>query len=147
MQRNKNPLTARLAGCKMIPDCAVHKKTNSSMPTHPKREVPIMSEQQTPFNPFANFDLGKFDLGQFDVSKMLGNLQVPGFDINALMATQRKNLEALNTANKKAMESMQAIAKRQSGDFSAGHGRSVYLCKPNHQRDFTPGNDRETGWS
>jgi phasin family protein len=73
-----------------------------------------MSEQSNPFNPFANFDLGKFDLGQFDISKMLGNLQVPGFDVNVLMTTQRKNLEALNAANKKAVESMQAIAKRQA---------------------------------
>ncbi|MEE4379111.1 MAG: hypothetical protein V2J55_16595, partial [Candidatus Competibacteraceae bacterium] len=73
-----------------------------------------MSEQNNPFNPFANFDLGKFDLGQFDISKMMGNLQVPGFDVNALMATQRKNLEALNAANKKAVESIQAIAKRQA---------------------------------
>ena len=61
------------------------------------------------FNPFANFDLS-----QFDVTKMLGNLKIPGFDISALMAAQSKNLEALTAANKITLEGMQSIAKRQA---------------------------------
>ncbi len=61
------------------------------------------------FNPFANFDLGKFD-----VTKMFGDLKLPGFDMTALMTAQRKNLEALMAANRVALEGMQAIAKRQA---------------------------------
>ena len=62
-----------------------------------------------PFNPFANFDLSKFD-----VTKMLGDLKIPGFDMSALLTAQSKNLEALTAANRVAIEGMQAIAKRQA---------------------------------
>jgi phasin family protein len=61
------------------------------------------------FNPFANFDLGKFD-----ITKMLGDLKIPGFDMSALLVAQRKNIEALTAANKVALEGMQTIAKRQA---------------------------------
>ena len=61
------------------------------------------------FNPFANFDLGKFD-----ITKMFGDLKIPGFDMTALMAAQSKNLEALMAANRVTLEGMQAIAKRQA---------------------------------
>ena len=62
-----------------------------------------------PFNPFANFDLSKFD-----VTQMLGDLKIPGFDMTALLAAQRKNLEVLTAANRVAIEGLQAIAKRQA---------------------------------
>lgn len=55
-------------------------------------------------NPFADFDF----------TKMMGDFKVPGVDVNSMMETQRKNLEALTEANKLAMEGMQAIAKRQA---------------------------------
>ena len=61
------------------------------------------------FNPFANFDLSKFD-----VTKMLGDLKIPGFDMSALLATQSKNMEALTAANRVTLEGMLAIAKRQT---------------------------------
>lgn len=61
-----------------------------------------------PFNPFANVDLSSFD-----VTKLLGDLKLPGVDVQTLMETQRKNIEAVVDANKLAVESMQAIAKRQ----------------------------------
>src|SRR5512138_3483085 len=61
------------------------------------------------FNPFANFDLSKFD-----ITKMLGDLKIPGFDMSALLAAQSKNMEALTAANKATLEGMLAIAKRQT---------------------------------
>ena len=61
-----------------------------------------------PFNPFANMDLSSFDF-----TKLLGDLKLPGVDVQTLMDTQRKNIEAVVEANKLAAESMQAIAKRQ----------------------------------
>ncbi len=60
-------------------------------------------------NPFANFDFSKFD-----PTKMLGDLKLPGVDMEAMMAAQRKNIEAVVSANKVAIEGMQAVAKRQA---------------------------------
>jgi phasin family protein len=66
-----------------------------------------MSETN-PFNPFENVDLGKFDF-----TKWLGELKLPGVDVQTLMENQRKNIEAVAEANKLAVESMKAVAKRQ----------------------------------
>lgn len=50
----------------------------------------------------------------FDVTKYMSELKVPGVDVDALVATQQKNLEAMTAANRLAFEGMQAIAKRQA---------------------------------
>ena len=52
--------------------------------------------------------------GQMDFSKMMQDFKVPGVDMESLMETQRKNVEALNQANRVAVEGMQALAQRQS---------------------------------
>lgn len=62
-----------------------------------------------PFNPFA-----AMDFSQFDLSKMLGDMKVPGFDMQAVMDAQRKNIEALTAANQAAVQGMQAVAQRQA---------------------------------
>ncbi len=62
-----------------------------------------------PFNPFANIDFSKFDF-----SKMMGDLKVPGFDMQAAMESQRKNIEALTAANQAAVQGLQAVAQRQA---------------------------------
>ena len=62
-----------------------------------------------PFFPFANIDFGSFDAG-----KMMSDLKLPGVDMQALLATQRKNIEALTAANQMVVQNMQAVAKRQS---------------------------------
>ena len=67
-----------------------------------------------PFNPFAAMDFSKFDLGKFDVTKMLGDVKIPGFDMQAIMDAQRKNIEALTAANQTAVQGMQAVAQRQA---------------------------------
>ena len=67
-----------------------------------------------PFNPFAAMDFSKFDLGKFDVTKMLGDVKIPGFDMQASMDAQRKNIEALTAANQTAVQGMQAVAQRQA---------------------------------
>lgn len=58
-------------------------------------------------NPFAEF-------ANFDVSKVLGDLKLPGVDVDAIVASQRKNIEALTEANKVALAGVQAVAKRQA---------------------------------
>lgn len=70
-----------------------------------------------PFNPFATMDFSKFDL-----SKMLGDMKVPGFDMQAAMDAQRKNIEALTAANQAAVQGMQAVAQRQAEILSQALG-------------------------
>ena len=63
-------------------------------------------------NPFKS--LTDFDFSKFDLRKMMGDLKVPGLDMEALVTTQRKNIEALTAANKATVEGLQAVAKRQA---------------------------------
>ena len=52
--------------------------------------------------------------GFFDVTKAFGDLRLPGLDVEAAVATQRKNLEALTKANQLAIEGARALAERQA---------------------------------
>lgn len=49
-----------------------------------------------------------------DVTKWMGEFKVPGVDVQAVVASQRKNLDALTQANKLALEGVQALFKRQA---------------------------------
>src|SRR6476660_3343154 len=62
--------------------------------------TPIMSEARPNF----------FD---FDVTKMMADFRFRPFDVEALMAYQRRNIEAISQANQLAVEGFQAVAKRQ----------------------------------
>lgn len=79
------------------------------------------------YNPFAEF--AKFDMSKFDVSKMLGDVKVPGVDVEALLASQRKNVEALTTANKVALEGLQAVAKRQAEILAQALAEATSVAK------------------
>lgn len=50
----------------------------------------------------------------FDVQKMMGEFKLPNVDVDAVVAAQKKNIEALTSANQLAVEGMQAIARRQA---------------------------------
>ncbi len=52
--------------------------------------------------------------GFFDVTKAFGDFRLPGLDVEAVVATQRKNLEALTQANQLAVEGARALAQRQA---------------------------------
>lgn len=67
-------------------------------------------------NPFAEFDMTKM-MFAFDPAKLASQYKLPEFDMSSLVDYQRKNVEALTTANKMAMEGAQAVAKRQVGIF------------------------------
>ncbi len=69
-------------------------------------------------NPFLNFDFTKMMAG-FDATKMADQFKMPGIDLEALMATQQRNFEALKTANRMAMEGFQAVAQRQAEFLSS----------------------------
>ena len=49
----------------------------------------------------------------FDVTKMMSDFRFRPFDVEALMACQRRNIEALSQANQLAVEGVQAVARRQ----------------------------------
>jgi len=49
----------------------------------------------------------------FDMTKILADFRFRPFDVEAVWAAQRRNIEALSQANQLAVESVQALAKRQ----------------------------------
>src|ERR1700733_5777251 len=49
----------------------------------------------------------------FDVTKMFADFRFRPFDVEAVWAAQRRNIEALNQANQLAVEGVHALAKRQ----------------------------------
>ena len=63
------------------------------------------SQSNDPFNPTRMLD---------DFSKMMQQYKVPGIDMAAIMEARRKDFEALTTANKTALEGMQALGEKQA---------------------------------
>ena len=55
-----------------------------------------------------------FPFFEMDVSKIIYEFKVPGVDFDAILASQRKNIEAVTAANKLAIEGMQAVVRRQA---------------------------------
>lgn len=56
---------------------------------------------------------GKQSFLDYDVTKAFAGFTIPGFNVEAMMAAQRKNVEALTQANQLAIEGAQALARRQ----------------------------------
>jgi phasin family protein len=56
---------------------------------------------------------GKQSFLDYDVSKAFAAFTFPGFNVEAVMAAQRKNVEAFTQANQLAIEGVQALARRQ----------------------------------
>jgi len=50
---------------------------------------------------------------EWDFSKVWADMKMPEFDVDALIAVQQKNIEAMNMANKAAVDGWQAFAKKQ----------------------------------
>ena len=57
----------------------------------------------TPTNPFL----------ENDFTKIFSEFKIPGFDMQSLVATQRRNIEAVSHANQLAVEGVQAVMRRQ----------------------------------
>ncbi len=53
----------------------------------------------------------------FDFTKILQDAKIPGFDLSAVMASQKRNFDALTEANRRAAAGFQSIAKRQAEIF------------------------------
>ena len=58
----------------------------------------------------ANARSNPFD---FDVTKMFADFRFHPFDVEAVWAAQRRNIEALSQANQAAMAGVQALARHQ----------------------------------
>lgn len=71
-------------------------------------------------NPFQAFDMSKFatdfDPSKFtaEFTKMTKDMNIPTVDVEAVVQTQQKNIEALTAANKSATDSVKALAQRQT---------------------------------
>jgi phasin family protein len=64
---------------------------------------------RTSSNTFMGMDLPAF----MDFSKFTEQFKVPAVDTEALLDSQRKNIEAFNVANRIAFEGAQAVTQRQ----------------------------------
>ena len=55
----------------------------------------------------------------FDYEKFMRDFKVPGFDFEAALETQKRNVEALVAANQQAAAGAQAVAQRQTEIFQS----------------------------
>lgn len=78
-------------------------------------------------NPFVTGEFPKFDFAaftdfskfaeqweKFDFAQVADQFKVPGLDAQALVEYQKRNLEAVASANKIALEGAQAVFRRQA---------------------------------
>jgi phasin family protein len=67
-------------------------------------------------NPFGEFDMSRmFDAAKmFDPAKLMNEFKMPGVNMEQVVASQRRNLEALTAANTLAVQGFQAVTKRQA---------------------------------
>jgi len=56
---------------------------------------------------------GKNNFFDYDMTKAFAGFTLPGFNVEAMVTAQRKNVEALTQANQLAIEGVQALARRQ----------------------------------
>ena len=49
-----------------------------------------------------------------EVAKAIKQVNLPGVDVDSLVASQKNNLEAVTSANQIAFQGLQAVAKRQA---------------------------------
>jgi phasin family protein len=56
---------------------------------------------------------GKQSFLDMDVGKFFAGLNFPSFDVETMLTSQRKNIEALTQANQLAVEGVQAVTRRQ----------------------------------
>jgi phasin family protein len=64
-----------------------------------------------------------------DMSKLMAGFRLPGIDTDSLVATQRRNFEALTAANQLAVEGLQTIARRQAEIIRAGIEEATALLR------------------
>ena len=63
-------------------------------------------------NPFEMFS--KFNVNPAEITKALESMKLPGVNVEVLLSSQQKNIEALNAANRVAIEGIQTLGQRQA---------------------------------
>jgi len=87
--------------------------------TTQKTQAGQKSGSQFAQNPFLAFDVNQvmaaFDPAKFagEFAKLTDRYQVPGFDMEAMAESHRRNVEALTAANRAAQDGVRKLAKRQ----------------------------------
>jgi phasin family protein len=75
-----------------------------------------------------------------DLANRMKMLEVPGIDVEAMMATQRKNIEALADASRSALDGARAVGKRQAEILQATMTETAHsldlLAKAGSPRDM-----------
>lgn len=66
---------------------------------------------------------------EMDVTKLLAEFKVPGVDLETIMASQRKNIDALTRANQLAIEGMQTVARRQAEILRGGFEEAASMMR------------------
>jgi phasin family protein len=86
------------------PRCERHYKTRAAhkAPLPSRKADEIMAKTETNTSGF------------FDVAKVFGDFCFPGIDVDTVVATHRKNVEALTQTNQLAVEGIQALVRRQT---------------------------------
>lgn len=51
---------------------------------------------------------------ELDITKMMSEFRMPGIDMDGMLASQRRNVEAISAANQLAIEGVQAVMRRQA---------------------------------
>ncbi len=80
-------------------------------------------------NSFFETDFSKFmDMSKFaDMSKMMGEFKMPGVNMDAMMSSHRRNMEALVAVNQSAFEALQSLARRQAEWMRQGFEEATNL--------------------
>ncbi|MDX2027361.1 MAG: phasin family protein [Alphaproteobacteria bacterium] len=74
-------------------------------------------------NPFLESDFGKL----MDMSKIMGEFKIPSFNMEAVFAAARRNIEVAAAVNQAAFETAQLIARRQAEWMRQGFEESASL--------------------
>jgi len=76
-----------------------------------------MTRKNSPFTEFDPFkawtDFDPFNAAD-QFTKMFGGMEAPQVNINAVMDSQRKSVEALTVANQKMLDGVRAVSERQA---------------------------------
>jgi len=72
-----------------------------------------------------------------DVTKLMAEFKLPGVDMETVLATQRKNIEALTKANQLAIEGLQTVARRQAEILRAGFEEAQAVARDMFQGKAT----------
>jgi hypothetical protein len=76
-----------------------------------------------------------FQLPEIDMSKMMSAFKMPEVNVEQLMASQQKNMEAFKASSQVMIEGMQALAQRQTEMFQEMMANFMSTAAPTVKTD------------